>query len=102
MNLYPRKDIHLQALDNCRVINKGDSLEVEIGSISIQLGSGASEYWAWAIDTATPCGRTRPKPAKAPPAKPAEAKPKLQITAAEAPLRRLRPQQQNAPFAAEV
>ena len=54
MNLYLRKDIHLQALDNCRVINKGDGLEVEIGSISIQLGSGASEYWAWAIDTVIP------------------------------------------------
>ena len=102
MNLYLRKDIHLQALDNCRVILKGDGLAVEIGSIGLQRGSDATEYWAWAIDTATPCGRTRPKPAKAPPAKPAEAKPKLQITAAEAPLRRLRPQQQNAPFAAEV
>jgi len=54
MNLCPRKDIHLQALDNCRVILKGDGLEVEIGSIGTQHGSGTSEYWAWAIDTVIP------------------------------------------------
>jgi hypothetical protein len=54
MNLYPRKDIHLQALDNCRVILKGDGLAVEIGSIGIQHGSGTSEYWAWATDTVIP------------------------------------------------
>ena len=54
MNLYLRKDIHLQALDNCRVILKGDGLAVEIGSIGTQHGSGTSEYWAWAIDTVIP------------------------------------------------
>ena len=54
MNLYLRKDIHLQALDNCRVILKGDGLAVEIGSIGLQRGSDATEYWAWAIDTVIP------------------------------------------------
>jgi hypothetical protein len=49
-----RKVIHPQARDNYRVIWKDDGLEVEIGSIGIQHGSGAREYWAWGIDNVIP------------------------------------------------
>jgi hypothetical protein len=36
-----------QARDNYRVILEDDALEFEIGSIGIQHGGGATEYWAW-------------------------------------------------------
>jgi hypothetical protein len=54
MDLYLRKVIHPQAHDNYRVLLKDDGLEVEIGSIGIQHGCGATEYWAWGIDTVIP------------------------------------------------
>jgi hypothetical protein len=54
MDLYLRKVIHPQAIDNYRVLLKDDGLEVEIGSIGIQHGSGTTEYWAWGIDTVIP------------------------------------------------
>jgi hypothetical protein len=54
MDSYLRKVIHPQAHDNFRVIWKDDGTEIEIGSIGIQHGSGATEYWAWAIDTVMP------------------------------------------------
>ena len=46
MHLYLRKVIHPQAHDNYRVLLKDDGLEIEIGSIGIQHGSGAAEHWA--------------------------------------------------------
>src|ERR1700741_320201 len=46
--------VHPQAQDNYRVILKDDGLELEIGSIGIQHGSGATEGWVWAIDTVIP------------------------------------------------
>jgi hypothetical protein len=49
--LYLRKVIHPQARDNYRVVLKSDGLELEIGSIGIQHGNGATEFWAWGIDT---------------------------------------------------
>jgi hypothetical protein len=54
MDLYLREVVHPQAHDNFRVILKDDGLEVEIGSIGIQHGSGATETWVWAIDTVIP------------------------------------------------
>lgn len=55
MDLFLRKAIHPQARDNYRVILKDrDGLEVEVGSIGIQHGSGGSVFWAWAIDTVLP------------------------------------------------
>jgi hypothetical protein len=55
MDLFLRKVIHSQARDNYRVILKDDGgLEVEVGSIGIQHGSGGSVFWAWAIDTVLP------------------------------------------------
>ena len=50
MNLYLRKVIHPQALDNYRIILKGDDSEFEIGSIGIQHG----RVWSWGIDTVIP------------------------------------------------
>jgi hypothetical protein len=46
MHLYLRKVIQPQAHDNYRVLLKDDGLEIEIGSIGIQHGSGAAEHWA--------------------------------------------------------
>jgi hypothetical protein len=43
MDLYLRKVVHPQARDNYRVILKDNGLEIEIGSIGIQHGSGATE-----------------------------------------------------------
>ena len=54
MDLYLRRVIHPQALNNYRVLLKDAGLELEIVSIGIQHGSGATEYWAWAIDTVIP------------------------------------------------
>lgn len=55
MNLVLRKVIHPQARDNYRVILKDhDGIEIEIGSIGIQHGSGGSVFWAWGIDTVVP------------------------------------------------
>jgi hypothetical protein len=54
MDLYLRKVSHPQAHDNYRVLLKDDGLALEIGSIGIQHGSGATEDWLWAIDTAIP------------------------------------------------
>jgi len=54
MDLYLRKVIHPQAIDNHRVVLKDDGLELEIGSIGVQHGSGATEYWAWGIDNVIP------------------------------------------------
>ena len=54
MDLYLRKVIHPQAHDNYRVILKDDGLDVEVGSIGIQHGSGVTEHWAWGIDTVIP------------------------------------------------
>ena len=48
------RDFIALCLDNYRVVLKDDGLEIEIGSIGIQHGSGAVEYWAWAIDTVIP------------------------------------------------
>jgi hypothetical protein len=33
---------------------KDDGLDLEIGSIGIQHGNGATEFWAWGIDTVIP------------------------------------------------
>ena len=44
-DLYLRKVVHPQALDNYRIILKYDGLEVEVGSIGIQHVSGATEAW---------------------------------------------------------
>jgi hypothetical protein len=46
--------IHSQAVDNYHVLLNGDGLEIEIGSIGVQHRSGATEYWAWAIDIVIP------------------------------------------------
>jgi hypothetical protein len=55
MDLHLRKVLHPQAGDNYRVLLKGDDgVEVEVGSIGIQHGSGATENWVWAIDTVIP------------------------------------------------
>ena len=54
MDLYLRKVLHPQAVDNYRVLLKDDGLELEIGSIGIQHGSGATKHWTWAIDTVIP------------------------------------------------
>ena len=54
MDLYLRKVIHPQAHDNYRVILKDDGLDVEVGSIGNQHGSGVTEHWAWGIDTVIP------------------------------------------------
>ena len=54
MDLYLRKIIHPQAHENYRVILKREDGEIEIGSIGIQHGIGATEHWAWGIDTAIP------------------------------------------------
>jgi hypothetical protein len=51
-DLYLRKIIHPQAHDNYRV--EDDGLEIEIGSIGIQQGSGTAEGWAWGIDNVIP------------------------------------------------
>jgi hypothetical protein len=56
MDLYLRKVVHPQALDNYRIILKYDGLE--IGSIGIQHGSGATEYWG--IDNGRTGRRQRP------------------------------------------
>jgi hypothetical protein len=53
MDLYLRKVIHPQAHDNYRVLLKDDGLELEIGSIGIQLGSGVT-HWTLGIDTVIP------------------------------------------------
>jgi hypothetical protein len=53
--LYLRKVIHHQANNNYRVILKdGYGLEIEIGSIGVQHGSGAEKGWVWSIDTVIP------------------------------------------------
>jgi hypothetical protein len=52
--LYLRKVIHSQAIDNYRVILKNDGLEIEVGSIGIQHGSGGTEHWVWAINNVVP------------------------------------------------
>jgi hypothetical protein len=55
MDLYLRKVLHPQAVDSYRVILKReDGFEVEIGSIGIQHGSGATKHWTWVIDTVIP------------------------------------------------
>jgi hypothetical protein len=54
MDLNLRKVLHPQAVDNYRVLLKDDGIEVEVGSIGIQHGSGATEAWVWAIDTVIP------------------------------------------------
>jgi hypothetical protein len=36
------------------VILKDDDIEIDIGSIGIQHGTGATEYWVWGIDTVIP------------------------------------------------
>ena len=51
MDSYLRKVIHPQPGDGYRVLLKDDDLEIEIGSIDVQHGSGATEFWAWPIDT---------------------------------------------------
>jgi hypothetical protein len=50
MDLYLRKIIHAQARDNYRVILKDDGDEIEIDSIGIQHGTGATSFWSWGID----------------------------------------------------
>jgi hypothetical protein len=54
MDLHLRKVLHPQAVDNYRVLLNDDGLEVEVGSIGIQHGSGGTEHWTWAIDTVIP------------------------------------------------
>jgi hypothetical protein len=58
MDLYLRKVIHPQARDNYGVLLKDEGLELEISSIGVQHGSGATEYWAWGIDNVIPCARS--------------------------------------------
>jgi hypothetical protein len=48
MDLYIRKVIHPQSVDNYRALLKDEGLEIEIGSIEIRHGSGATEHWVWA------------------------------------------------------
>jgi hypothetical protein len=47
MDLYLRKVVHPQAINNYRVILKDDGPELEIGSIGIQHGSGAGSAADW-------------------------------------------------------
>jgi hypothetical protein len=54
MTLYLRRIIHPQARDNYRVILKADGEEIEIGSVGLKHGTGASWFWSWGIDTAIP------------------------------------------------
>ena len=62
MDLYLRKVIHPQALENYRVILKQEGGDVEIGSVGIH-----GSMWRWGIDTVIPMrsfetegrGRTR-------------------------------------------
>jgi len=54
MDLYLRRVIHPQAIDNYRVILKHEGLDFEVGSIGIQHGGAGSVFWAWAIDTVVP------------------------------------------------
>ena len=54
MDLYLRRVIHPQAIDNYRVILKDNGEEFEVGSIGIQHGAGARTFWKWAIDTVVP------------------------------------------------
>jgi hypothetical protein len=50
MDLFLRRVIHPQAHDNYRVHFKDDGVEIEVGSIGIQLGNGTAEGWVWGID----------------------------------------------------
>ncbi len=50
MDLFLRRVIHPQAIDNYRVILKDGGEEFEVGSIGIQHGAGARIFWRWAID----------------------------------------------------
>jgi hypothetical protein len=52
MDLFLRKVIHPQAVDNYRVIL--DDTKIEVGSIGIQAQTGTAEHWVWGIDTAIP------------------------------------------------
>jgi hypothetical protein len=54
MDLFLRKVIHPQAHDNYRVLFKDDGVEIEVGSIGIQHGSGTAEGWVWGIDNIVP------------------------------------------------
>lgn len=54
MDLFLRKVIHTQALDNYRVILKSDVDEVEIGSIGLQTFTSDDTVWVWGIDTVIP------------------------------------------------
>jgi len=54
MDLFFHKVIHPQARDNYRVLFKDDGVEIEVGSIGIQHGSGTAEGWVWGIDNIVP------------------------------------------------
>jgi len=54
MDLYLRRVIHPQAIDNYRVVLKNGGDEIEVGSIGIQHAAGARSYWTWGIDTVAP------------------------------------------------
>jgi hypothetical protein len=54
MDLFFHKVIHPQARDNYRVLFKDDGVEIEVGSIGIQHGSGTAEGWVWGIDNVIP------------------------------------------------
>jgi glutamate synthase domain-containing protein 1 len=53
-DLFLRKVVHPQAVDNYRVILKDDETEVEIGSIGTQFFTETIPTWVWAIDTVIP------------------------------------------------
>jgi hypothetical protein len=52
MDLRLRKVVHPQCRRQLAVILKDDG--IEIGSIGIQHGSGATGNWVWGIDTVIP------------------------------------------------
>jgi len=54
MDLFLRKVIHPQARGNYRVLFKDGGVEIEVGSIGIQHGSGTAEGWVWGIDNIVP------------------------------------------------
>jgi hypothetical protein len=54
MDLYLRKVIHPQAVENYRVILRDGGEEIEVGSIGVQHAAGARSFWKWGIDTVVP------------------------------------------------
>jgi hypothetical protein len=54
MDLFLRRVIHPQSRDNYRVVLKENGDEIEIGSIGVQYGLGATAGWKWGIDCVVP------------------------------------------------